>query len=69
MEISAYSVIGTTRQDNQDSFYAAKLGDDKALLAVFDGMGGLSDGAKTSATVLKHVKDMVKKSQIGRAHV
>lgn len=62
MEISAYSVIGTTRQDNQDSFYAAKLGDDKALLAVFDGMGGLSDGAKTSATVLKHVKDMVKKS-------
>lgn len=61
MIISGYSDKGTFRQDNQDSFYAAKLGDTKALLGLFDGMGGLSDGAKASATVLGQVKEEVSK--------
>lgn len=59
MIISGYSDKGTFRQDNQDSFYAVKLGDNKALLGLFDGMGGLSDGAKASATVLGQVKEAV----------
>lgn len=59
MIISGYSDKGTFRQDNQDSFYAAKLGGTKALLGLFDGMGGLSDGAKASATVLGQVKEAV----------
>lgn len=59
MIISGYSDKGTFRQDNQDSFYAVKLGDNKALLGLFDGMGGLSDGAKASATVLRQVKEAV----------
>lgn len=59
MIISGYSDKGTFRQDNQDSFYAVKLGENRALLGLFDGMGGLSDGAKASATVLGQVKDAV----------
>lgn len=59
MIISGYSDKGTFRQDNQDSFYAVKLGDNRALLGLFDGMGGLSDGAKASATVLGQVKEAV----------
>ena len=59
MIISGYSDKGTFRRDNQDSFYAVKLGDNKALLGLFDGMGGLSDGAKASATVLGQVKEAV----------
>ena len=59
MIISGYSDKGIFRQDNQDSFYAVKLGDNRALLGLFDGMGGLSDGAKASATVLGQVKEAV----------
>lgn len=61
MIISGYSDKGTFRQDNQDSFYAVKLGNNRALLGLFDGMGGLSDGAKASATVLGQVKETVSK--------
>lgn len=59
MIISGYSDKGTFRRDNQDSFYAVKLGENRALLGLFDGMGGLSDGAKASATVLRQVKEAV----------
>lgn len=61
MIISGYSDKGTFRRDNQDSFYAVKLGGNKALLGLFDGMGGLSDGAKASATVLGQVREAVAK--------
>lgn len=61
MIISGYSDKGTFRQDNQDSFYAVKLGENRALLGLFDGMGGLADGAKASATVLGQVREAVAK--------
>ena len=42
------SDIGAVRQENQDCFTLTEIGNDCLLAAVFDGMGGLSSGARAS---------------------
>ncbi len=42
------SDIGAVRQENQDCFTFTEIGNDCFLAAVFDGMGGLSSGARAS---------------------
>ncbi len=56
IEYAKLSAIGD-RQDNQDR--AALIAHEKAaLLLVFDGMGGHSDGSRAAETALKVVSDM-----------
>lgn len=55
-EGAGYSNVGTTRESNQDSFVikvaSTEVGD-VALVAVADGMGGLSHGELASAEVIR----------------
>ena len=55
IEYAKVSALGD-RQDNQDRA-AVVASEDAALLLVFDGMGGHSDGAKAAETGLKVVQD------------
>ncbi len=55
VEYAKVSALGD-RQDNQDRA-AIVVADDAAMLLVFDGMGGHSDGAKAAETALKAVQD------------
>ncbi|MDZ7645326.1 MAG: protein phosphatase 2C domain-containing protein [Woeseiaceae bacterium] len=55
VEFAKISVVGD-RQDNQDRA-AVVVADEAALLLVFDGMGGHSDGARAAETALKTVQD------------
>jgi serine/threonine protein phosphatase PrpC len=56
IEYAKVSALGD-RKDNQDRA-AVVVSEDAALLLVFDGMGGHSDGAKAAETGLKVVQDM-----------
>jgi serine/threonine protein phosphatase PrpC len=56
IEYAKVSALGD-RSDNQDRA-AVVVADDAALMLVFDGMGGHSDGARAAETGLKIVQDM-----------
>lgn len=56
IEYAKVSALGD-RQDNQDRA-AVVVSEDAALMLVFDGMGGHSDGAKAAETGLKVVQDL-----------
>jgi len=56
IEYAKVSALGD-RSDNQDRA-AVVVAEDAALMLVFDGMGGHSDGAKAAETGLKVVQDM-----------
>ena len=56
IEYAKVSAIGD-RQDNQDRA-AVIVAEDAALMMVFDGMGGHSDGAQAAETGLKVVQDL-----------
>jgi serine/threonine protein phosphatase PrpC len=56
IEYAKVSALGD-RQDNQDRA-AVVVSEEAALLLVFDGMGGHSDGAKAAETGIRVVQDM-----------
>ena len=56
IEYAKVSALGD-RQDNQDRA-AVVVSDESALMLVFDGMGGHSDGAKAAETGLRVVQDL-----------
>ncbi len=56
VEYAKVSALGD-RQDNQDRA-AVVVAEDAAMLLVFDGMGGHSDGARAAETGLKVVQDL-----------
>ena len=56
IEYAKVSALGD-RQDNQDRA-AIVVSDEAALMLVFDGMGGHSDGAKAAETGIKVVQDV-----------
>ncbi len=56
IEYAKVSALGD-RKDNQDRA-AVVASDDAALMLVFDGMGGHSDGARAAETGLKIVQDL-----------
>jgi serine/threonine protein phosphatase PrpC len=56
IEYAKVSALGD-RQDNQDRA-AVVVSDDAALMLVFDGMGGHSDGARAAETGLKAIQDL-----------
>ncbi len=62
IEYAKVSALGD-RTDNQDRA-AIVIADDAALMLVFDGMGGHSDGAKAAETGLKVVQDAFMESTI-----
>ena len=61
IEYAKVSALGD-RQDNQDRA-AVVVSEDSALLLVFDGMGGHSDGAMAAETGLKVVQDLFMAAQ------
>ena len=56
IEYAKVSALGD-RQDNQDRA-AVVVSDESALMLVFDGMGGHSDGAKAAETGIKVVQEL-----------
>ena len=62
VEYAKVSAIGD-RQENQDRA-AVVVSENAAMMLVFDGMGGHSDGAKAAETGLKVVQDMFMSSRL-----
>jgi serine/threonine protein phosphatase PrpC len=62
IEYAKVSALGD-RTDNQDRA-AIVVAEDAALMLVFDGMGGHSDGAKAAETGLKIVQDTFMESTL-----
>ncbi len=62
VEYAKVSALGD-RTDNQDRA-AVVVAEDAAMLLVFDGMGGHSDGARAAETALKVVQDMFMESKL-----
>jgi len=62
IEYAKVSALGD-RSDNQDRA-AVVVADDAALMLVFDGMGGHSDGARAAETGLKIVQDLFMESTL-----
>jgi serine/threonine protein phosphatase PrpC len=62
IEYAKVSALGD-RSDNQDRA-AVVVAEDAALMLVFDGMGGHSDGARAAETGLKVVQDMFVDTQL-----
>lgn len=62
IEYAKVSAVGD-RQDNQDRA-AIVVNEDAALLLVFDGMGGHSDGARAAEVGLKTIQDIFTASRL-----
>ncbi len=62
VEYAKVSALGD-RTDNQDRA-AVVVAEDAAMLLVFDGMGGHSDGARAAETALKVVQDLFMASKL-----
>jgi len=62
IEYAKVSALGD-RSDNQDRA-AVVVAEDAALMLVFDGMGGHSDGARAAETGLKVVQDLFMDAQL-----